>query len=81
MKRVAISEFWHSQLSAILLNVIGNFDDPIPIRSSDWHHFFFLFFFFSVWYGGGQRSLKKLQKQTNKQKKQKNLDIIDDNPQ
>ena len=29
--------------SAMLPSMIGNFDDPVPIRSSDWHRFFFSF--------------------------------------
>ena len=31
-----------SPKSAILPSVIGNTDNPLPIRSSDWHTFFFL---------------------------------------
>ena len=36
-----------SPKSAILPSAISNFDDPVPIGSSDWHHFFF-----PAWYGG-----------------------------
>ena len=47
----------HCYPTAILPSVIGNFENPLPIRSSDWHLYFFLLY--------GDCVLEKQTKQNN----------------
>ena len=53
-----------SPKSAILPSVISNFDNSLPIGSSDWHHSFF-----SSWYGG--YALEKRERERGEERRKK----------